>query len=277
MQLSNIPEKIVLAFATSGGKNTIPVESQIGITGGAASLEDGFPPLTMTPILAGGIPPSGFDMNGILFELSAIIRWANAGGGFPYDAAFAADSNVAGYPKGARVLRSDGLGYWFNTVDNNATDPESAGAAVAGWTPDYQAGSTSITMTNANVTLTPLQYGKRLIIISGLLTANLNLIFPSIADNWTIVNATTGSFTITAKTSAGTGTPLGAVTPIFGDGTNIYGANSDAVQIVGSVAKLRTMAPNTSRIMKTSGYYAAGDNGDGTYCARTGAAAGSRS
>ena len=114
MQLSNAPGKLLLPFANAGAKNTIPTASQIGTTAGAASLTDGFPPLTRTPIAAGGVPPSGLDMNGILFRLSAILRWANAGGGYAYDAAFATDSNVGGYPKGARVLRSDGAGYWLN-------------------------------------------------------------------------------------------------------------------------------------------------------------------
>lgn len=232
MQLINSPGKLLLPFAQSGAKNTIPVDSQIGITGGAASLTDGFPPLTRTPLAAGGVPPSGEDMNGILYELSAIVRWANAGGGYVYDAAFATDANVNGYPKGARVLRSDGLGYWFNTVDNNATNPEAAGALAAGWVPDYTAGVSAITMTNANVTLSELQYGKPTIVISGLLTANLNLIFPDIARQWVVINNTTGPYSITCKTSAGTGAIVNSVQTIIGDGTNIYSSLQDAISLL---------------------------------------------
>lgn len=222
MQLSNKPDKLVLPFAASGGKNTIPAASQIGIVAGKASLTDGFPPLTRTPLSAGGVPPSGLDMNGILYEMSAVIRWANAGGGYPFDAVFAADANVGGYPKGARVLRSDGLGYWFNTVDNQTVDPEDAGAPAAGWVPDFANGATAVTMTGSNVTLTPLQYGKPVIVVSGALSANLNLIFPAIIGDWTVINATTGAYAITAKTVAGTGAILipGAQI-IVGDGTNV--------------------------------------------------------
>lgn len=227
MQLVNAPAKLVLPFANAGAKNTIPTASQIGITPGAASLTDGFPPLTRTPLLAGGVPPSGLDMNGIIYELSAVVRWNNAGGGYPYDSAFATDSNVGGYPKGARVLRSDGLGYWFNTSDNNVTDPEGAGAVAAGWVPDFTSGASAVTMTNANVTLTALQYGKPLIIISGLLTANLNLIFPDIARSWIVINNTTGAFTITGKTAGGTGVALQKNQTIVGDGTNIYNSIGD--------------------------------------------------
>jgi len=224
MQLVNSPAKLVLPFANAGGKNSIPTASQIGITPGAASLTDGFPPLTRTPIAAGGVPPSGLDMNGVLYSLSAIVRWANAGAGYVYDSSFATDSNVSGYPKGARVLRSDGTGYWFNTTDGNTTDPEGAGAIAAGWVPDFTTGAASVTMTNANVTLTAAQYGKPIVVITGTLTANLNLIFPSIVGEWIVVNNTTGAYTITCKTAAGTGVVVNSAQFIFGDATNIYSA-----------------------------------------------------
>ena len=123
MLLANAPSKLPLPFASGSGTKTnpIPEASQIGVLAGAASLTDGFPPLCLTPIEAGGVPPSGNDMNGILYQATAIERWANAGGGYKFDGTFAADSNVGGYPQGARVLSSDGLGYWINTVDNNKT------------------------------------------------------------------------------------------------------------------------------------------------------------
>lgn len=237
MQLINAPGKLVLPFANSGAKNTIPVASQIGIVAGAASLTDGFPPLTRTPLAAGGVPPSGLDMNGILYELSAILRWANAGGGYVFDATFATDPDVAGYPKGARVLRSDGLGYWFNTVDGNETDPEAnaVAAIAAGWVPDFTNGVAAVTMTNANVTLTPLQYGKPVIIISGTLTANLNLIFPTgMVGEWTVINNTTGGFSITCKTASGTGVIVNSAQLLVGDGTNIYNGNLDAIALLGA-------------------------------------------
>ena len=228
MQLSNSPAKFPLAFAASGSKNTIPVDSQVGITPGAASLTDGFPPLTRTPISAGGVPPSGLDMNGILYEMSASLRWANAGGGYAYDGPFATDANVNGYPKGARVMRADAGGYWLSTVENNTTDPDAGGA---GWVPDYTGGASLITMTSANVTLTAPEYGKQIIVITGALTANLNLIFPAIPSDWSIINNTTGAYSITAKTTSGSGVIIGAVTQVIGDGTNIYTQTSGAVVV----------------------------------------------
>ena len=220
MQLSNAPSKLVLPFANSGGKNTIPVASQIGITAGAASLTDGFPPLTRTPKASGGIPPFGLDMNGILYETTSLSVWANAGGFFVWDGTFA--STVGGYPAGAQVLRSDGLGFWINQVDNNTTDPETTG--ITGWVPGSTVKSAAVTMTSSNVTLTALQYGCPQISLSGLLTTNLNLIFPAIPFSWIVTNGCTGAFVITAKTASGTGVVLQTTGPtvIYGDGTNIY-------------------------------------------------------
>lgn len=142
MQLSNVPAQIIKAWATgdSSKTNPIPVPSQEGITPGAASLTDGFPPLCATPIASGGIPPSKADMNGILFQMSAIDVWESAGAGFPYDAAFS--SAIGGYPKGARVLKASGSAYWISTVDNNVTDPDTGGA---GWASDGTGGITALT------------------------------------------------------------------------------------------------------------------------------------
>ena len=221
MELIDAPPKTILPFAADGGKNVIPVASQIGITNGAASFTDGFPPLTRTPVAAGGIPPFGLDMNGILNQISAIVQWANAGAGYIFDGTWATNGDVGGYPQGARVLRSDGAGYWLNTADSNTTDPETSGAAAAGWVPDLTNGISAVTMTNANVTLNELQYGKPIIVISGTLTANVQLIFPAIAQQWIVINNTTGAFTITCKTAGGTGTTVTGNQIVICDGTNV--------------------------------------------------------
>lgn len=126
MQASNAPTKSAVPFANSGAKNTIPVASQIGVTPGLASFTDGFPPLTMTPLAAGGVPPYGQDFNGILNFLSAAIRWEQAGAPYFYDAAFS--TAIGGYPKGTVLAATSGNGSWLNLVDNNTTNPDSGGA-----------------------------------------------------------------------------------------------------------------------------------------------------
>lgn len=218
MSLST-PVQIAVPFAVSGLKNTIPASSD-NVTG-HAGYDQGFPPINMVLKAAGGIPPFGRDFNGIFYDNSVAIQYLEAGNGFVYNSTFS--TAIGGYKPGARVLRTDGRGYWLNTVDNNTTDPEAAGAPAAGWVPDYTNGIAAVTMTGSNVTLTPLQYGKPVIVITGLLTANLNLIFPPIAGVWFVVNNTTGAFAITCKTAAGTGGVVtqGGAQEFYGDATNL--------------------------------------------------------
>ena len=235
MNSSSSPTKKTIPFANSGSKNAVPNTSQIGITDGVASYPDGFVPLNMTRKAAGGIPPGGKDINGVLFDTTALTRWFALGAGFAYDGAFVADGNILGYPNGARVMRSDGAGYWLNTIDGNTVDPESVtpgAAATAGWVPDTTNGISAVTMTSANVTLTPAQYGKPIIVLSGTLTADLNLIFPNIAGSWIVVCNCTGAHTVTCKTAAGTGVASipGQKNFVFGDATNILSPQASRLQ-----------------------------------------------
>lgn len=132
MQSSNAPTKIAVPFAnTSGARRAIPAASQIGITPGAASLTDGFPPLTRTARLIGGVPPSGLDMNGVLYLLSASDQWGQAGGQPTYDSTFS--TAIGGYPLGAVLKSTDGLTWWRCTAENNTSNPDAGGA---GWVSD---------------------------------------------------------------------------------------------------------------------------------------------
>lgn len=124
------PAKIQLPWAQSGTRTNIPVASQIGVTPGAASFTDGFPPLTRTPLSSGGVPPSGADMNGALYSITDIQQWQSAGGLFKYDSAFA--TAIGGYPKGAILINSASTGFWLNQVENNTTNPDTGGS---GWRP----------------------------------------------------------------------------------------------------------------------------------------------
>lgn len=227
MQSTQTPTLIPLAFAANGTKNAIPEASQIGITNGAASLNDGFPPLTMTPIAAGGTPPSGADMNGILFLATSSIRWLHAGGLYSFNSAFAADTNVGGYPAGAELMSADLQGSWVSLNDNNTDNPDTG--AGTKWVPGRAYGVTAVAgLTNANVTLTPAQAAKNKITLAGTLTGNIQIIFPTWLRSWEIVNNTTGSFNITCKTASGTGvivTQGGVLSRIACDGTNIVQLN----------------------------------------------------
>jgi hypothetical protein len=135
MLAANPPLKFPKIWGQNAGGpfiRPIPVDSQIGINPGFASLNDGFPPLTMTPIAAGGVPPFGQDMNGILQQITQVQQWQQAGGGWQFDADFA--PIIGGYAQGAVLYSKVVLGrQWISTVDNNVTDPDSASAA--NWMP----------------------------------------------------------------------------------------------------------------------------------------------
>lgn len=130
---SSIPNKFPLRWGQNAGApyiRSIPSASQIGIQNGAASLNDGFPPLTSQPIGSGGVPPWGQDMNGILNQITAWNQWQQAGAAVQYDGSFS--TSIGGYPKYAIVASTATLGlFWFNTVDSNTTDPD--GGSPSGW------------------------------------------------------------------------------------------------------------------------------------------------
>ncbi|MBH3014646.1 hypothetical protein I5M88_21095 [Serratia marcescens] len=131
MKLTDKPRQIAVPFASgTADKNTIPNNAtQETKEKGNAAYDSGFPPLTMTAIAAGGIPPHGKDFNGLLNDITAAIRFSQAGGQYTFDSAFA--QAIGGYAKGATVLSADGSKIWWNTVDANTTDPD--GTSAAGW------------------------------------------------------------------------------------------------------------------------------------------------
>jgi hypothetical protein len=137
MLVASIPAKFGIPWAANAGGayiRAIPQASQIGITAGAASLNDGWVPLNFTQIGAGGVPPFGQDFNGILNQITAWNQWQAAGGPVGFDATFAGASGINGYPKGAVIAQGgNGTGfvlgkYWLNSIDGNTANPDTGGA-----------------------------------------------------------------------------------------------------------------------------------------------------
>ena len=118
MIISNLASRILRPFAAAGSKATIPV-NQADAT--RASYEQGFPALNMTPIAAGGVPPSGQDFNGILYDISNAAMWQQAVGILPWSAEFAQSPVSGGYPKNALVIHNAML--YQSSVDNNTETP----------------------------------------------------------------------------------------------------------------------------------------------------------
>lgn len=119
------PKLLSKPWASDGLKNNIPAERNGGLAQEAATYAEGFPSITMTPISVGGKPPSGKDMNGVLYEISAHTVWQNQGGRYRFDQAFC--DAIGGYPKGA-VLINDTLDTeYISLVDANTHNPNNGG------------------------------------------------------------------------------------------------------------------------------------------------------
>lgn len=126
-----LPGKLTIPWDfVNVNRNAIPIASQIGTTDGAASLTDGFPPLCLQPVSSGGVPPSGKDMNGILYEITnLLVAWNQGLIAFPRDATF--QGLIGGYPVGAVLQQAaDPTAFWISNVAANVTNPDAAGA---GW------------------------------------------------------------------------------------------------------------------------------------------------
>jgi hypothetical protein len=81
---------------------------------------------------------------------------------------------------------------------------------------------------NSNVVLTAAQYGCGVIALTGVITGNINIVFPN-NGQWLVMNGTTGAFTITCKTAAGGGVLVtqGRNNYLGTDGTNVIVAVTD--------------------------------------------------
>ncbi|HHH2164050.1 TPA: hypothetical protein ACPZGA_003509 [Yersinia enterocolitica] len=245
MNRTDDPKKQPIPFGVNGPREDIGPTTPTGDN--SASYNSGFPPITMLLKAAGGLPPKGQDMNQILYELSSLARWTSAGALNVFDSTFS--SSISGYPKGAVLSNSTFTGCWLNTVEANAANPENTDGTLTGWVPAFAYGTTAITgLAAANVTLTALQAANERITLAGVLTANINLIFPAWRKSWTIINNCTGSFSVNCKTPSGTGIAVaaGATARIIGDGTNII--SNESPLITGALQK----SANLSDLQSTS-------------------------
>ena len=227
MSLST-PSKVSVAFASNGTKNSIPATTSVGDPTNKASYSVGFPTVTMTPKSAGGLPPFGRDMNGILYDITAEIQYRQAGGRYPFDSSFS--TAIGGYGMGAVVQRADLLGSWVSQANNNTTSPETSSTL---WQPEG-ASSYSFTVSNADVTLTNAQAAHPVLIVSGTLTANVAVILPAFLKTWAVVDMTNhGQYSLSFKTSNGTGVSLSNATEqLVCDGTNILRVGADPSMLI---------------------------------------------
>lgn len=75
----------------------------------------------------------------------------------------------------------------------------------------------------SNVTLTTTEAQHAVLKLTGVLTANIQVIVPSKSKQWSVYNSTSGSYTLTVKTASGSGVAVaqGSSVPLYCDGTNV--------------------------------------------------------
>lgn len=116
------------AFAWNAtNKNTIQEERQPSQDVQDATLNDGFPLITMTPQEAGGIAPNGQDMNGALYAISSDMVHRQKGLRIQFDPAYAA--KIGGYDQGCILASNDYTRDYISLIPNNLTDPNGSGTA----------------------------------------------------------------------------------------------------------------------------------------------------
>ena len=91
------------------------------------------------------------------------------------------------------------------------------------------AGATSVSTTGGTTTLTDEDYiedesRKAILLVSGTLASNSTIVIPALTKIYAVSNATSGSFTVTVKTSAGTGVvvPQGTQSFVLCDATDCF-------------------------------------------------------
>lgn len=126
------------------------------------------------------------------------------------------------------------------------------------------AGVTTVDVTgNSNVGLTEDQAGRRVLVFEGEPTADIAVIVPDRERDWIVYSNTTGNFTVTLRTDAGTGFDL--------EQDEYYGARSDGVNVVkyiGTAARRdigtgADQVPTNSMVANGLNIKAFGATGDG--------------
>lgn len=129
MKASDIPTKIPVPWAqnaTATYKREIP---QTTADPTAASFSLGWPPDTGTPTEAGGTPPDIRDANGSNYQVTAWLRWAQAGVPPKFDSVFS--NAIGGYPINSILADNTTPGkWWISLADDNTNDPNSGNSPV---------------------------------------------------------------------------------------------------------------------------------------------------
>jgi hypothetical protein len=140
------------------------------------------------------------------------------------------------------------------TIDNSASlimNPGSSAFFVCDGTEFYTLGlgqpadftfdyiSISLTGQASPYTLSGAELNRIAYQFSGVLTANMQIIVPATVQQYWVANNTTGAYTLTVKTAAGTGVSItqGARQILYCDGTNVVSADTGGIGVPLTVAQ----------------------------------------
>ena len=122
------------------------------------------------------------------------------------------------------TLPADGDTNWGTVVNNGITSL--IDSSVAGTASVAHDNTANYTLTSVNGTADEAR--KMFLNITGTLTADRNVVCPTASKLYFITNSTTGGFSVTLKTTAGTGilVPNGRSVVLYCDATNVVNALS---------------------------------------------------
>ena len=122
MQSTDIiqPLPLISPIATDGLKNSIP-DAATGTNN--ASIEEGFPQITMQAPADGGLPPFGQDFNGLFYTVSSLNCFLQNGGYITFNQSVS--DKIGGYPSGAILDYINSAGSYSKVqslIDNNTNN-----------------------------------------------------------------------------------------------------------------------------------------------------------
>ena len=215
-------------------------------------------------LLSQSVPITTFNSNYVLGDpdRARMFNWTGAGGTITLPSAQTVDDNWFFY------LRNSGTGaivvtpVGTNVVDDNASlsfQPGESAIVVSDGSNFYSIGFgqsatfafdyTSIAVAGTgNYTLTGTELNRIAYNFTGLLTGNRSIIVPNTVQQYWVSNQTTGAYTLTIKTAAGTGVIVGAGSRniLYSDGVNVVDADTSTISLPVTIAQGGTNATTAS-------------------------------
>lgn len=150
-------------------------------------------------------------------------------------------------PGESAIIACDGANYYTIGFGQSAT-------FAFDYTSINVAGTGNYTLTGTE--LNRIAYG-----FTGTLTGNRAIIVPATVQQYWVSNATTGAYTFTVKTAAGTGVvvPAGSRSILYCDGTNVVNADTGGIAVPVSVADGGTGATTAGSARINLGATSVGD------------------